>query len=86
MFMKVFETSNVVKFEDCLILLSDFASVSKRNVPEEDFSWSFIPLKMEAVRRLETSGSHDPLTQLRIPEQCNPQMNRCDGPNTNAVI
>jgi hypothetical protein len=37
-FMKVFETSNVFKFEDSLILLSDFASVSKRNVQEEDSS------------------------------------------------
>ena len=53
--MKVFETLNVVKFEDAVILLSDFASVGKRNVQEEEFSRSFITLKMGAIRRLETS-------------------------------
>jgi len=67
-FMNFFETSDVVKFEDSLILLSDLISVGKRSVQEEEFSWSFIPLKMGAVRRLETSGSHDPLTQRHIPE------------------
>jgi len=54
MFMKVFETSNVVKIEEFLILLIDFASVGKRNVQEEDSSLPFIPLKMGAVHRLET--------------------------------
>jgi len=85
-FMKVFETSNLVKFEDSLILLSDFASVGKLHVQEEDSFWSLISLKMGAVSRLETSGSHYPLTQLHNPEQCNPQINRCDGPKTNTVL
>jgi hypothetical protein len=41
---------------------------------------------MGAVRRLETPGSYDQLTQLHIPEQYNPQINSYDGPNTNTDL
>jgi hypothetical protein len=82
--MKILE-SNVVKFEDSLILVSDFASVGKRDVQEEDSSRSFIPFKMGAVRCLETSGSQDPMTRRHFPEHCN-QINHCDVPKTNTVL